>query len=501
MDDMKDKFKGFMNKMTSSSSGKFKGQGRVLGSSSSSSGPTNPNLTRPSSGSQFVNPNRSSNPPNVPSKPLPPKKTPKFDPPLSKPSSLEGQLASMSTSNETPNPDSIQNRSSKDGFDPFDSLITTGKRNKNGYSLNVLECPVCGSGFTSEEEVSLHIDSCIDKTSKNGDGGDAPDSGVANSGSVGKVGGEYKAESTNKLEACIGVYYSGNPSEGSVDVVLRLLRNIAKEPENPKFRRIRMGNPKIREAIGEVAGGIELLEEVGFELKEEDGEMWAVMDTPSEERVLMLKDSVSLMEQAKRASSVKVDEKVELEKAVEESEPKIIDRQTKVFFSVSESVAARIELPDSFYKLSAEEVRREAEMRRKKMAESQLLIPKSYKEKQAQAARKRYTRSIIRIQFPDGVVLQGVFSPKEPTSALYKFVSSALKQEGLEFELIHPVPVKRRLIPCFPEPGKRASTLDEEDLVPSALVKFKPIETDSMVFTGLKNELLEMSEPLGSSTS
>ena len=59
-------------------------------------------------------------------------------------------------------------------------------------------------------------------------------------------------------------------------------------------------------------------------------------------------------------------------------------------------------------------------MRKKKIAESQLLIPKSYKEKQAKAARRRYRRIIIRIQFPDGVVLQGVFAPWEPTSALYE---------------------------------------------------------------------------------
>lgn len=62
-------------------------------------------------------------------------------------------------------------------------------------------------------------------------------------------------------------------------------------------------------------------------------------------------------------------------------------------------------------------------MKRKKIAESQLLIPKSYKEKQAKAARKRYKKTVIRVQFPDGVVLQGVFSPSEPTSALYEVSS------------------------------------------------------------------------------
>lgn len=77
-----------------------------------------------------------------------------------------------------------------------------------------------------------------------------------------------------------------------------------------------------------------------------------------------------------------------------------------------------------------------------------------------------------------------------------QFVSSALKEPSLQFELLHPVVIKRRVIPHFPAAGGKAITLDEEDLVPSALVKFKPIETDSVLFTGLCNELLQISEPL-----
>ena len=59
-------------------------------------------------------------------------------------------------------------------------------------------------------------------------------------------------------------------------------------------------------------------------------------------------------------------------------------------------------------------------MRKKKIGESQLLIPRSFMEKQAKAARKRFTKTVIRVQFPDGVVLQGIFLPSEPTTALYE---------------------------------------------------------------------------------
>ncbi|KAK2980755.1 hypothetical protein RJ640_015674, partial [Escallonia rubra] len=460
MDDVKDKVKGFMKKVnnpfsqsSSSSSGKFKGQGRVLGSSSSTS--TNPAPIRP-----LQSVANSSNP-----KPL-----------TQRPSNLDQAQNKPKTVS-----DSCSNAKPANGFDPFDPLITTGKRNNNGFSLNVFECPVCGKGYASEEEVYAHVDNCLSSVKEDSVVG-VSELGVSGNG----------LETKSELESCVGAYLSGKPSNAAVEVVVRLLRNVVREPENVKFRRVRMGNPKIKEAVSDVVGGVELLEFVGFELKDEGGEMFALMEVPSNERIVVIKEAIALLEPQKvenlpATTPAKVDEPVELKK---------VDRQIRVFFSVPESVAAKIQLPDSFYNLSADELKREAELRRKKNAESQLLIPKSFKEKQAKAARRRYTKTVIRIQFPDGVVLQGVFSPREPTSALYEFVSSALKEPCLEFELLHPVVIKRRVIPHFPAAGERAITFDEEDLVPAALIKFKPLETDSIVFTGLCNELLEIMEPL-----
>ncbi|KAF5750127.1 putative Plant UBX domain-containing protein 2 [Tripterygium wilfordii] len=479
MDDMKDKMKGFMKKVntqfTSSSSGKFKGQGRVLGSSASPSpsGPNHPLLAHQSQKPGNARPSQSSastatsNP-----RPLPQKAAD------SDHHSRPGSVGS-----------SIPSRQPENVFDPYGSLITSGKRSKNGYSLNVFECPICGGSFRSEEDVSAHVEGCVNNNSS----AEESNAGVVSNGS----------EARSELEACVGAFLSGKPPVDSVGVVIRLLRNIVREPENVKFRKIRMSNPKIREAVGEVVGGIELLEFVGFQLREEGGEMWAAMEVPTEERIGLINKVIPLLEPKKEEEQHKVESSPSASPIGTEEliETKKVDRQTRVFFSVPESVAAKIELPDSFYKLSLEEVKREAEMRKKKMAESQLLIPKSLKEKQAKAAKKKYTRTVIRVQFPDGVVLQGCFSPWEPTTALYEFVSLALKEPCLEFELLHPVAVKRRVIPHFPANGEKATTLDEEDLVPSALIKFSPIETDLIVFTGLCNELLEISEPLVSSSA
>uniref|UniRef100_A0A7N0TC58 UBX domain-containing protein n=1 Tax=Kalanchoe fedtschenkoi TaxID=63787 RepID=A0A7N0TC58_KALFE len=446
MEEVRDKMKGLMKKVTSSSSsGKFKGQGRVLGTSSSS---TESILTRPT-------PPQSSRPKSNPTKPPPP------------------DSKTVSGSDRKP--------AAADGFDPFDALVTPAKRSQNGFTMNMFECPICNQPFMTEDEVSAHVDVCVDRS-------------LEMEGEVAGTGNGNE-ERGSELDVSVGTFLSGKPSDGSVEVILRLLRNVVKEPENGKFRRIRMGNLKIREAIGDVAGGVELLEAVGFGLKEEDGEMWAVMDVPTEEQKEKLNKVILLLERRSVGDMTSVPS-ADTDASVAQVEQRKVDRQIRVFFSVSENVAAKIELPDSFYRLSSDEVRREAEMRRKKLAESQLLIPKSYKEKQAKAARKRYARTIIRIQFPDGVVLQGIFAPWEPTTALYEFVSSALKEQTLEFELLNPLAIKRRVIPHFSAPGEKCTTLEEEDLVPSALIKFKPLETDSVVFTGLCNELLVISEPL-----
>ncbi|GER31061.1 UBX domain-containing protein [Striga asiatica] len=343
------------------------------------------------------------------------------------------------------NPEKPANSKKRDmsekGFDPFSSLITSSRRNPNGYSLQVFECPVCGKAYTSEKQISIHIDSCLN----------AADSGN-------EFGTKESDEIMNQLETSVGSYVSGKPSDGSKEIVLILLKNVVKDPANAKFRKIIIGNPKIKEAVGDVPGGIELLECVGFNLTEENGEMW----------LRLVKTVISLLETIRLRSCRRLF-RLRLRKN--------LLNQSKL----TDSVAAKIELPDSFYNLTAEELKRETDDRKNKIEESKLLIPKSYKE-------KRYKKT-----FPDGVVLQAIFSPSESTGALYEFVSNALKDPSLEFSLQHTDLVKHQLIPRFPANAGKAPTLEDEDLVPAALIKFRLIEADEIVFTGLCNELLLIS--------
>ncbi|KAE8654753.1 hypothetical protein F3Y22_tig00117047pilonHSYRG00126 [Hibiscus syriacus] len=106
------------------------------------------------------------------------------------------------------------------------------------------------------------------------------------------------------------------------------LRIELEEPGNDKFRKVRMSNTKIREAIGDISGGVELLEHVGFVLKEGGGEMFAVMDVPIEERITLINRVLPLLEPGK-TDDVKTGDGEKEEKV----EKKKIDRQVNELFA------------------------------------------------------------------------------------------------------------------------------------------------------------------------
>ncbi|BAF25036.2 Os09g0401600 [Oryza sativa Japonica Group] len=356
------------------------------------------------------------------------------------------------------------------GFAPYSPLISTSSRRTDppagagAGEDDAVACPSCAEPFPSELAVSDHLDGCLAAA-----GGARPRAAA---------------------------YLAGDPPASAVEVVKRLLGNLLSDPRNDKYRKVRLGNPRIKEALADREGGVDLLEAVGFRVADEGGELFALMDeVPGDARLGGIRQAVLLLERARPSTppQTQADAKETCPNGVSEEQgiKKPVDRQIRVFFSVAASSVAENDLPDSFYSLSNEEIRNEAKMRRERLEQSRLLIPKSYKEKQALAARQKYKQALIRIQFPDGVILQGVFLPAEPISSLYEFVASSLKQPSLEFDLICPAGPRTRVIPPFPKPGEQARTLRDEDLVPSARLTFKPKETDSVVFTGLLDELLE----------
>ncbi|GBG60231.1 hypothetical protein CBR_g3474 [Chara braunii] len=321
------------------------------------------------------------------------------------------------------------------------------------------------------------------------------------------------------------ILIAGGPSMATVETLLKLMRNILVDPSNVKFRRVRLSNPRIRETIGIAPGGLGFLEAVGFELTEEVGndgastkETWAVMeidDDSAGSRLEALREAVMLLESyAQRHSQPPPGPVVSLRKEKtdepdmqDECQPapsetvEPCDRQVRVFLPATEGAPTKIDVPESFYNLAPAELKKEFFTRKKQLEDSQLLIPKSYREKMAAASKRQYKAAIIRIQFPDGMVLQGVFAPKERVSAIYEFTRSTLEDPSQPFNLTYSYPTKKPVIPEQGPPGQLSPTLEDAELVPAALVKYRPVSGSGegrVYFEGLRAELISMAVPLTS---
>ena len=81
-----------------------------------------------------------------------------------------------------------------------------------------------------------------------------------------------------------------------------------------------------------------------------------------------------------------------------------------------------------------------------------------------------------------------------------QFVSSALRNPATQFDLIAPILTKNQIIPSFSQGSIKVPTLEEANLVPATLVKFKCSESELLTFTGLHPDFLTMMEPLSTTT-
>lgn len=298
MDDVKDKMKGLFKKVNKtfaapSSSGRFQGQGRVLGSVADAGeqpavSPLVQRFSAPST--SRTNPQKAARPAGSATR---------VDP---KPSA----------SIQRP-----ENERSAGQFSPWDPLISSGKRTVNGSAPEVFESHGGSRLYPPEEEITSRVES-----------------GFAGNGSVESWPADMdtaEIEARDYLAGRVGEFVSSEPPKDSVEVVLRLMKNVVREPDNDKFRRIRMGNPKIKQAVSAVNGAVELLECVGFRLEDEEGETWAKMDFPEEKQISLIKEAVTLLERWTIADSKPTPSVATTEKLPEKEK---IDRQVLVLPSL-----------------------------------------------------------------------------------------------------------------------------------------------------------------------
>ncbi|NXT92398.1 UBXN6 protein, partial [Anhinga rufa] len=213
-----------------------------------------------------------------------------------------------------------------------------------------------------------------------------------------------------------------------VETMAKYLDNIYLHPEEEKYRKIKLQNKVFQERISCLEGIHRFFQAIGFETKtlpvpgqgkksQQTTEEYYVLQ---EEMLTKLEDLKDYKEQLLSSEPVRAQ----------------LDRQLCVFKPSPE--AARFELPNDFYNLTAEEIKREQRLRTEAVEKALMLRTRAMREKDEQREMRKYNYTLLRVRFPDGYILQGTFYARESVSVLYNFVREALRDDWLPFELLGP---------------------------------------------------------------
>ncbi|XP_073811368.1 GDI interacting protein 3 [Musca autumnalis] len=203
-------------------------------------------------------------------------------------------------------------------------------------------------------------------------------------------------------------------AEACVQTICKYLENIINHPNEEKYCSIRMSNRIFSEKVRYVEGAQDFLNACGFREILLDNEQFLIWSKDNIEKDY---DLPSLLEALKNA------EQIHLE----------LDRNIKVLLP---SQAKSVTLPDDFYRISPEELKREQQMRTEAIENAQILKTKAMRDREEQRAMRMYKYALIRVKFPNGLYIQGTFNVYDKLADVYEFVQSCLQTESMDFNLL-----------------------------------------------------------------
>lgn len=242
-----------------------------------------------------------------------------------------------------------------------------------------------------------------------------------------------------------------------VETLVKYLDNIISNPSEEKFRKIRIANKAFSDRVVPLAGTEEFLQAAGFILKklpfEDHDENFYVMEE-------------SLAADTERLKNIK-----DVLLAAEPIKPQL-DRALKVYHP--SKAAVNFTIPNEFYTLSPQELKKEQQRKQEAVEQLGMLRTKAMRERDERREILKYRYTLIRVRFPDGILLQGTFKATEKLTALIEFVRENLVNDWMPFQLMTQVGVKL---------DDEKKMLAEMGLTPAVVVNF---EWDKTVLQEIK---------------
>ncbi|XP_047000984.1 UBX domain-containing protein 6 [Schistocerca americana] len=204
-----------------------------------------------------------------------------------------------------------------------------------------------------------------------------------------------------------------------VETLCKYLENIVQNPTEDKYKKIRMSNRIFQERVAPIEGIQDFLMAAGFEIKKEE------FQGSEEDYLVFSEQNVESLEYLSTlCDALRSAEPISLE----------LDRNLQVL--LPSQATHRTDLPPVFYTMTPEELKKEQQLRAETIEKSMMLRTKAMREKDELREMKKYRYALIRVRFPDGILLQGTFHVYEKFDAVLNFVTENLVQDDQPFILI-----------------------------------------------------------------
>ncbi|XP_076060811.1 UBX domain-containing protein 6-like [Oratosquilla oratoria] len=223
------------------------------------------------------------------------------------------------------------------------------------------------------------------------------------------------------ISACLMIHTCNKNKEKvkvCVETLCKYIENIVSNPTEEKFQKIRLSNKAFQERVAPIEGTQQFLQAAGFTINElpfnDTTESFWVFSDASEEQLNALE---------------------QLRDALVSAEPikPQLDRSTQVLLPAE--AAKYTDLPPEFFNLTVEELKKEQQLRTDAVERNMMLRTKAMREREELREMRKYRFALIRIRFPDGLILQGTFYVYEKFGNVLLFIRENLVQDWRPFIL------------------------------------------------------------------
>ncbi|KAK4320026.1 hypothetical protein Pmani_009094 [Petrolisthes manimaculis] len=223
------------------------------------------------------------------------------------------------------------------------------------------------------------------------------------------------------ISACLIIHTCNKNKEKvgvCIDTLCKYIDNIVSNPSDEKFRKIRQSNKAYQERIHPIEGTREFLSAAGFAEEElsfndTNAKFWVFKNRGS--------DDLSNLEQ--------------LRDALVSAEPLKPQLDHSLAVLLPAHAASHTDLPPEFFNLTLEELKKEHQERTTAFERSQMLMTKVMRERMEIKELRKYRFSLIRVRFPDGLILQSTFGVREKFEEVLTLVRENLVNDWRPFFL------------------------------------------------------------------